>query len=95
MILKLLLNILMIWIIVMKILMNTIQVKKYKILIVFDNIIAGMFKSVKRQSILTKLFIRGGKLNISLVFIKQSYFAVPKNIRINSTYYFIMKIPNK
>ena len=95
MILELLLNILMIWIIVMKILMNTIQVKKHKILIVFDNIIAGMFKSVKRQSILTELFIRGGKLNISLVFIKQPYFAVPKNIRINSTYYFIMKIPNK
>ena len=95
MILELLLNILMIWIIVMKILMNTIQVKKHKILIVFDNIITGMFKSVKRQSILTELFIRGGKLNISLVFIKQPYFAVPKNIRINSTYYFIMKIPNK
>ena len=45
------------------------------------------------NSIVTELFIRGRKLNISLVFITQSYFAVPKNI--NSTHYFIMKIPNK
>ena len=45
--------------------------------------------------IVTKLFIRGRKLNISLVFITQSYFAVPKYIRLNSSYYFIMKIPNK
>ena len=45
--------------------------------------------------IVTELFIRGRKLNISLVFITQFYFAVPKNIRLNSTHYFIMKIPNK
>ena len=45
--------------------------------------------------IVTELFVRGRKLNISLVFITQSYFAVPKNIRLNSTYYFSMKIPNK
>ena len=44
---------------------------------------------------MTELFIRGRKLNISLVFITQSYFAVPKNIRLNSTHYFVMKIPNK
>ena len=43
----------------------------------------------------TELFIRGRKLNISLVFITQSYFAVPKDIRLNSTHYFIMKMPNK
>ena len=43
----------------------------------------------------TELFIRGRKLTISLVFITQFYFTVPKNIRLNSMYYFIMKIPNK
>ena len=41
------------------------------------------------------VFIRGGKLNISLVFVTQSYFSVPKDIRLNSAYYFILKIPNK
>ena len=46
-------------------------------------------------TIVTELFIRGRKLNISLVFITQSYFLVPKNIRLNSTHYFVMKIPNK
>ena len=44
---------------------------------------------------ITELFIRGRKLNISLVFIRESYFAVPKNIRLNSTHYFIRKFPNK
>ena len=41
------------------------------------------------------MFIRGTKLNISLLFITQSYFKVPKNIRLNSIHFFIMKIPNK
>ena len=45
--------------------------------------------------IVTELFIRGRKLHISLVFITQSFFAIVKNIRLNSTYYFIIKIPNK
>ena len=45
--------------------------------------------------VVTAFFIRGRKLNISLVFITQSYFAVPKNIKLNSTHYFIIKIPNK
>ena len=49
----------------------------------------------KLNLIVTKLFIWGRKLNVSLVFITQSCFAVPKNIRLNSTHYFIMKIPNK
>ena len=49
----------------------------------------------KLNPIVTELFIRGRKLNISLVFIAQSYFAVPKDIRLNSTHYFIMTIPNK
>ena len=47
------------------------------------------------RPIVTELLIRGRKLNISLVFITQSYFFVPKNIRLNSTHYFLMKIPNK
>ena len=54
-----------------------------------------MLSNKKLNRIVTELFIRGRKLNISLVFIIQSYFAAPKNIRLNSTHYFIMKIPNK
>ena len=66
-----------------------------KILIVFDDMIADMIHSKKLNSIVTELFIRGRKLNISLVFITQSYFKVPKDVRLNSTHFFIMKIPNK
>ena len=69
--------------------------KKRKILIVFDDLSADMLRSEKLNPIVTGLFIRGRKPNISLDFITQSYFAVPKNIRLNSTHYFIMKIPNK
>ena len=54
-----------------------------------------MLSNEKLNQIVTELFIRGGTLNISLVFITQSYFAVPINIRLDSTHYFIMKIPNK
>ena len=71
--------------------------KKRKILIAFDDMIADMLINKKLNPILTELFIRGRKLNISLVFITQSHFALPKNIRLKSTrtHYFIMKIPNK
>ena len=69
--------------------------KKHKILLVFDDIIADMLSNKNLNVIVTELFIRGKKLNISLVFITKSYFAVPKDIRLNSTHYFIMKIPNK
>ena len=69
--------------------------KKRKILIVFDDMIADMINNKKLNSIVTELFIRGRKLNISLVFITQSYFRVPKNARLNSTHFFIMKIPDK
>ena len=69
--------------------------KKSKILIVFDDMIADMLSNKKLNPIVTELFIRGRKLNISLVFITQSYFAVPKNIRLNSTHYSVMIIPNK
>ena len=94
MILKLLLNIQMIWMIFVKILKNTIQIKN-KILIVFDYIILDMLNNKKLNPIVTELFIRGGKLNISLVLITQSYLAIPKNARLNSTHYFIMEILNK
>ena len=67
--------------------------KENKILIVFDDMIADMINNKKLNSIVTELFIRGRKLNISLVFITQSYFKVPKDVRLNSTHFFIMKIP--
>ena len=69
--------------------------KENKILIVFDDMIADMINNKKLNSIVTELFIRGRKLNISLVFITQSYFKVPKDVRLNSTHFFILKIPNK
>ena len=70
-------------------------IKKRKILIVFDDMIADMINNNKLNPIVTELFIRGRKLNISIVFITQSYFKVPNNVRLNSTHFFIMKIPNK
>ena len=69
--------------------------KKCKILIVFDDMIADIIKNKKLNSIVTELFIRGRKLNISLVFITQSYFKVPKDVRLNTSHFFIAKIPNK
>ena len=68
--------------------------KKHKILIVFHDMIADMSSNKKLNPVVTELFIRGRKLNISLVSILQSYFAPPKN-RLNSTHYSIMKIPKK
>ena len=68
--------------------------KKRKILIIFDDMIADMLSNKNLNPIVTKLFIGGRKLNIFLVFITKSYFAVPKIIRLNSTHYFIVKIPN-
>ena len=69
--------------------------KKRKILIVFDDIIADIISNKKLNPIVTELFIRGRKLNISIVFITQSYFKVPKDVRLNSTNFFITRIPNK
>ena len=69
--------------------------KKRKIFIVFDDMFADMLSNEKLNLIVTELSIRGRKLNISLDIIRQSYFAVSKNIRLNSTHYFVMKIPNK
>ena len=64
--------------------------RKRKILIVFEDMIADIMTNKKFQSIIKKLFIRCRKLNISLVFITQSYFCVPKDVRLNSTLYLIV-----
>ena len=69
--------------------------KENKILIVFDDMIADMIHNKKIHSIVSELFIRGRKLNISLVFITQSYFKVPKDVRLNTSHFFIADIPNK
>ena len=69
--------------------------KDRKILIVFDDMIADVIKNKKLNSIVTELLIRGRKINISFVFITQSYFKVPKDVRLNTTHFFISKIPNK
>ena len=57
--------------------------------------IADMINNKKLHPVVTELFISGRKLNVSNVFIPQSYFKVPKDVRLNSTHSFIMKIPNK
>ena len=69
--------------------------KENEILIVFDDMIADMIQNKKLNSIVTELLIRGRKLNISLVFITQSYFKVPKDVRLNTTHFFITKILSK
>ena len=62
---------------------------------VFDDMIADMINNKKLNSIVTELFIRGRKINISLGFITQSYFKVPKDVRLNTSCFFNAKIPNK
>ena len=69
--------------------------KDRKILLVFDDMIADVIKNKKLNSIVTELFIKGRKLNISLVFITQPYFKVPEDVRWNTTHFFTSKIPNK
>ena len=83
MILNLILNTRMIWMVLIK------------ILIVLDDMIADMLSFTKVAELVTELFIRVRKINIFLVFITQSYFAVSKNIKLKLTQYFIMKITNK
>ena len=69
--------------------------RKRKILTVFDDMIADIMTNKKFQAIMKELFIRSRKLNISLVFITQSCFSVPKEVRLNSTHYILMKIHNR
>ena len=69
--------------------------KKRKILTVFDDMIVDIITKKKFQTIIKELFIRCKKLNISLVLITQSYFPVPKDVRLNSTRCLIMKLTTK
>ena len=68
--------------------------KERKILIVFDGMIADTINNNKLCSIVTELFIRSRKLNIFLVFITKSYFKVARDVRLNTTHFFITKIPS-
>ena len=69
--------------------------RKRKILLVFDDMIADIMTNTKFQAVIKELFVRCRKLNISLVFIRQSYFSVTQDVRLNSTQYFIMKINSR
>ena len=69
--------------------------KKRRVLIVFNDMIADMKSNKKLSHIVTELFLRERKFNISLVFIPQSYFKGSKTVRLNATHYFIMEIPRK
>ena len=69
--------------------------RKRKVLIVFDDMIADIMANKKFQAIIKELFIRCRNVNVSLAFITLSYFSVPKDVRLNSTHYLIMKINNK
>ena len=66
--------------------------RERKKLIVFADMIADIMNNRRLQAIIKELFNRCRKLNISPVFITQSYFSVPKDVRLNSTHYLIMKI---
>ena len=69
--------------------------RKRKNLIVLDDMIVVIMSYKKFQAIIKELFLRCRKVNISIVFITRSYFSVPKDVRLNSTYYLIMKINNR
>ena len=69
--------------------------KERKVLIVFDDMISHVMSNKKTQQVLKELFIRCKKLNISLCFLTQSYFSVPKDVRLNCTHYIIFKLNNK
>ena len=75
----------------MRILISTTQTDKEK----FDEIIAGIIANKKFQAVIKELFISCRKLKISLLFITRSYFSAPKDVRLNTTHYLIMKINNK
>ena len=69
--------------------------KENEIIVVFDDMTADMINNKKLNSIVTELFIRGSKLNISIVFMTQSYFKVPKNVTLKTNHFFIANILNK
>ena len=69
--------------------------KKRKMLIVLEDMIPDVINNKNLNSVVTELFIRSRKLNIYLFFITRSYFEVPKDVRLNSTHFFIMEVSNK
>ena len=69
--------------------------RKRKVFIVFDDMISHVMSNKKAQQVLKDLFIRCRKLNISLCFLTQSYFSVPKDVRLNCTNYIVFKLNNK
>ena len=69
--------------------------EKKKVLIVFDDMISHVMSNKKAQQVLKELFIRCRKLNLSLCFLTQSYFSVPKDVRLNCTHYVIFKLNSK
>ena len=69
--------------------------RKRKVLIIFDDMISHVMSDKKAQQILKDLFIRCRKLNISLCFLTQSYFSVPKDVRLNCTHYILFKLNNR
>ena len=69
--------------------------RERKILIAFDDMIANIMSNKKCQAVIKELFFKYRKLNISFVFITQSYFSVSKDVIINSTHYMVMKINSK
>ena len=69
--------------------------RKKNVLIVFDDMISHVMSDKKAQQVLKDVFIRCRKLNISLCFLNQSYFSVPKDVRLNCTHYIIFKLNNK
>ena len=71
------------------------ETEKKKVLIVFDDMIADIMTNKKFQLIIKELFIRCRKINSLLAFITQSYFSVPKDVRLNSTHYLIRTVNNK
>ena len=71
------------------------SVKKHKVLNVFDDMIAAMISNKKLNPAVTELFIGARKLNISIFFITQPHFKVPKEVKLNTTHFLIVKITNK
>ena len=69
--------------------------RKRKIPIIFDDMVSHVMSDKKAQQILKDLFIRSRKINISLCFLTQSYFSVPKEVRLNCTHYILFKLNNK
>ena len=69
--------------------------KERKVLIVFHDMIADVINDKKVNTVVTELFIRNKKLNISIFLVTKSYFKVPKEVRLNTRHFFITKIPNK